>query len=40
MLERYGKGGNLSQIQNISSTSTSPATRAQIAALLMQYCSN
>lgn len=40
MLERYGKGGNLSQIENVSSTSTSPATRAQIAALLMQYCSN
>lgn len=40
MLERYGKGGSLSQIENVSSTSTSPATRAQIAALLMQYCSN
>lgn len=40
MLERYGKGGNLNQIENVSSTSTSPATRAQIAALLMQYCSN
>lgn len=40
MLERYGKGSSLGQIQNISSTSTSPATRAQIAVLLMQYCSN
>lgn len=40
MLERYGKGGDLTQVENVSSTSTSPATRAQIAALLMQYCNN
>ena len=38
MLERYGEGGDLSQVENVSSTSTEPATRAQIAALLMQYC--
>ena len=40
MLQRYGKGGDLSQVKNVSSTSTAPATRAQIAALLMQYCNN
>lgn len=38
MLERFGKGGDLTQVQNVQATSTAPATRAQIAALLMQYC--
>lgn len=38
MLERFGKGGNLTQVENVPYTSTLPATRGQIAALLMQYC--
>lgn len=37
MLQRYGKGADLTQFAD-SSTSSDAATRAHIAALLMQYC--
>lgn len=37
MLERYGKGGDLTNVANVPYTSNAPATRAQIAALFMAY---
>ena len=37
LLENYKKGGDLSQYLN-ASTPSAPATRGQIAALLMSYC--
>ena len=37
LLENYKKGGDLSNYLN-ASTSSAPATRGQIATLLMSYC--